>query len=179
LSNAVSPISCIEGLAQLLSDAELRQQYAKDPELVAGQLGICAGERHLFIALPVEQLAIQAELLLKKRMREAWKIIPLSFNGLGEAAATHFYAYAGRYWPDTWRRHVQDAWHFCRYLQDEGLPWNRSEWNRLDFVYQRRYCRLGIVSDVMVAGKNTTALQLLYRKDGRMQQRIFYLGTGW
>lgn len=165
----------VELLAKLLSDPDLRDRFAQDPDSVLRQQKLTQSEYELMAQLSIQQVNIQAALLIKKRLREIHKIIPLTLRDLGDNARSIFEKYAGNYWPDTHRRHEQDAAHFCQYLHQNKFKLNKSEWNRMRFVLQRQHYGLGFAADALIRGKKTFVLQLLYRYKSMPREWRLYL----
>lgn len=161
-------------LARLLSDGALRQQFIAQRQVFLDSVNLSAGERQMFEQIDTAQLHTQAELLIKKRFREINKIIPLTLRKLGKGAYGLFSEYAEHHWPDSHRRHEQDAASFCAYLIQSAKTLNQSEWNRMRFVLKRRRWGLGVASDARVRGRATVVMQLLLRYKNRPREWRLY-----
>lgn len=170
-------ISLVEALALLLSSQELRKDFALDPERVAINLHVNKSEREAFVVLNVSHLEMQANVLLKKRQREVFKLLPLTCKGLGETFNDVFRDYANAYWPDSHRRHEQDAYQFIRYLMDSGREYNQGEHNRVQFLHQGRKWHIGFVPDAVIKGRKVLAIQVLYRMKFLVKEKQLYLGA--
>jgi len=169
------PIDFVTALAALLSQSELRTRFAQDPALVADELNIADGDRAMFIALQPEHVHAQANLLMTKRMKEVYKHLPQTYLQLGNDATTFFKSYAANNWPQTHRRHQEDAYQFCHYLKAHRLPVTQSEFNHLAFLRSGRHISLALAKDVLIKGHRFPAIQLFYRRKGITGQWRLYL----
>jgi hypothetical protein len=150
-------------LAQLLVNPALRNTFSSNPRTAADLLNVVDSDRSMFVSLCVAQIERQAGLLITKRMRETFLLLPLTAKVLGSKAAAYFSEYAVEYWPDTHRRHATDALNFCQYLRRRRLPFNQSEYNRVRFNNARQRFRVCFVKDALIDGKRHYAFQVLYR----------------
>ena len=170
-------ISLIEAMALLLSNPKLRKEFSISAVDIAETLNVNDKERCLFCALSVDQLNQQAELLIKKRMREVYKFLPLTFQLLGDRTLNLFNQFAISFWPRSYRRHQEDAWRFCQYLKDNGYTYNCSEWNRISFKQEKKKWKLKVVHDAFINKKQLVAIQLLFRIGHSVKEKQFYLGV--
>ena len=162
-----------KALARLLSDRGLRESFHRDRAEVARRLGVSNGHLSTFLSIDEAGLAVQAETILKKRFHEVAKLLPHTVGQLGWKAKTHFWTYAESYWPSEYRRHLDDAVHFCRFLLDFPASYvYRSELNRLRFALEGRRLAVHAVSDLIVAGKPRRAIQVLYRGSERQPRQL-------
>ena len=165
----------VSALAQLLVNPALRDTFSSNPQTAADLINITGADRQMFVSLPVAQIERQARLLITKRMREAFVMLPLTVKALGSSAAAYFSEYAAEYWPDTYRRHAMDALSFCNFLRSRKLACNQSEYNRVRFKNETKWFRICIVKDAMTKGKRHYALQVLYcRKSYYGEWRIYF-----
>ena len=162
-------------LAQLLVNPALCETFVTNPDAAADLLNLSPAERTLFVTLSATQLKRQAQLLISKRMRAAFEQLPLTVKSLGVDSASYFKEYAQAHWPNTYRRHNEDALHFCQFLCKHGLVYNQSEYNRIRFRCTGQRLRVCLAKDTMVNGKLSLALQVLYRtKTGQGEWRIYF-----
>lgn len=171
----MQPENVVEALALLLSDAGMRRRFSENADIVINELKLNAQDRRLLQSVSAQQLEIQAQLLIKKRLREVYKIVPLTMKGLGTTVFSVFAQYAVQYWPQSHRRHEQDAARFCAYLKQCQHPYNRSEWNRMRFVLRGYRYWFDFASDALVKGKKSCVLQVLYRRKHIPMELRFYL----
>lgn len=165
----------VTALARLLSSQALRRQFKSDPQGVADALKITEPDREYFVTLMPEQIDSQAALLLSKRKREVYKIMPQTFKQLGKRLASVFMEYANGYWPGGHHRHMLDAFQFCRYLKKHNLPFNHSEFNHIKFLRSRNKIGVAVAKDVTVNGRYYPAIQFFYRLRGITGQYRLYL----
>ncbi len=120
-------MDAVEALARLLSDSTLRERFCETKELVARQL--CADESDIGILLSVDPAGLrrQADLLIAKRTRAVFALVPNSLSGRHKL----FVEFAGGHWPEGHRRHDVDAWLFLRELNRIGLRYCLGEYVRL------------------------------------------------
>src|SRR4051812_929882 len=79
---SVNEIDFSTALGRLLRDAALREQFARDPALVAALLQVRDGERAEFAALSPEEIEVQATILLRKRFDAVRRLIPVTMERL-------------------------------------------------------------------------------------------------
>lgn len=168
-----------EVLAQLLTQAPLRQWFAQDPVACAAGLGLDQQVQQQIAALDAGSLERQAQSLIDKRRLEVGALLPATFARVGHTLPWHFAAHAAGSWPTGEHRHVLDALAFARYLREQGLPLCRRELNFLQFQLRGRswkqplalhavYCRVR-------GGHMRPALQLLYFWRGQFREHLLYL----
>jgi len=167
-------IDFITALSRLLSEPVLLKEFTADAPATAERLNIIESDRSIFLSLVPEQVSKQAKLLITKRMREVYKYMPQTFNLLGIESFNCFKNYAITHWPNTYRRHLEDAYQYCIYLKTRQLPVNQSEMNYLRFLKGRRYLGLALAMDVPVKGSYAPSIQLFYRKKGTPGQMRLY-----
>lgn len=164
----------ITALARLLANPALRKTFRSNPRKAADLLNLTGADKSMFVALSATQLERQARLLINKRMREVFTVLPLTVQGLGANAAAYFSDYAAEFWPDSHRRHTVDAWNFCNYLRDRQLPFNQSERNRVWFHHKRARIGVYFTKDRFINGKARYAVQVFYRhKDRQGEWRVY------
>jgi hypothetical protein len=114
-------------LARLLSDPTLREQFLANRQSVAWEL--CPDEADAAVLLAVEAAGLrrQADLLIAKRTRAVFALIPNSLSGRHRL----FVEWAGSYWPEGYRRHELDAWSFLTEVNRRGLRYCVIEYLRL------------------------------------------------
>lgn len=171
----MKPIDFVTAMAILLSRPELQERFAYDAHQVADQLNLVDPDRSMFITLSPQQISTQANLLITKRLKEAYNFLPLTFTLIGKDGATYFTSYATTYWPHTHRRHVEDAFQFCHYLKIHHYPVNQSELNHLTFLRSGRRFSLALAKDALIRNHCRPAVQLFYRHNGTTGQWRLYL----
>jgi hypothetical protein len=170
----LKPVDFVTALGQLLSNPALQTSFAENPHAVAELLNVENKDRALFTSLSPQQIHTQAKLLVTKRMREVYKFLPVTFKILGNDVTELFSQYAITYWPNTYRRHQDDAYQFCRYLKQHRIEYNHSEFNRIQFIHSQHFLGLSIARDAFVKGGKVRALQLFYkRKETPGEWRLF------
>lgn len=173
--STVTESTFTSALAQLLANPVLRDTFVANPDTAADLLQIAPADRPLFVSLPATQIKRQAQLLITKRMRATFEQLPITVKYLGAESSLYFCDYATRYWPDTYRRHKEDALRFCQFLVGQKLPINQSEYNRVRFHCSGSRWRVYLAKDVMINGQSHLALQILLHIKGRHNElRIYF-----
>jgi len=112
-------------LARLLSDANLRAEFASD------RVGFCAAypvdTRTSLLQLDCAALERQARTLLSKRLHEVGLLAPRTCALCGPNLAQLFDKYAQGSWPTSHLRHLVDAVQFARWLRAGGYAIDKSE----------------------------------------------------
>lgn len=171
----MKPINVVTALSRLLTKPDLLDQFESHPGKIAALLNVAEEERPCFVALSPQQIRAQAKLLITKRQREVYTLLPHTFNQLGTDVTAIFEKYAVDYWPNTHQRHLEDAIQFARYLKSQPFPVSQDELNHLQFLSSGRRIRLALVKNTRIKGKWLPALQLCYRSKGTINQWRFYL----
>jgi len=110
----------LDVLVELLTNEETRASFAQAPSSFATQWPLSTADRARLIALDVDELQLQAEVQMKKRLHEVMEMIPLTVQLLGGRFASSFRAYAKTApWPTGHLRHVEDAVAFAQWLERE------------------------------------------------------------
>ena len=165
-------------LARLLRDATLREQFAREPALVAARLQVRADEREQFAALSAEEIEIQATILLRKRFDAVRRLIPVTMEHLGDRAWESFLAHARRFWPEASAMEISDTENFCAHLAaTEPSALCPAEMNRLRFHLNRRPVALHFVRELRLRGRTRSALQLLIRRGRGWSEYAFYFAV--
>lgn len=104
-------------LAQLYTNAELRERFFADPLKIGAELGLSADETGDLARLSAAQVNLFAGSLHHKRLQEVRVLLPLTTCALGERRmAALFYEHARSYVPRGVRKHRTDAAAFADYL---------------------------------------------------------------
>jgi hypothetical protein len=107
-------------MARLYLDAGLRRAFLSDPPGVARPFGL-SDEEIAEIALVVpEEIGSFADSLLKKRMHEAGKMLPLTRSVLQESFGPRFIGYVEAAPGSSELNRREDVLEFCRYLEREA-----------------------------------------------------------
>lgn len=170
-------IELTTALGRLLRDAALRQLFRQDPTGTARVFGVREDLLSALTSLDPDELDLQADTLLRKRLHEVQRLLPNTFARLGAAAHELFLRYAGNHWPEGHLRHVEDAAAFEQYLLQYGRDYVcLSELNRVAFLASRRRIAVHWAPDVWLSGRRRHAIQILYRLRGCPRQLVLYLG---
>jgi hypothetical protein len=129
-------------MARLYLDAGLRRAFLSDPSGVAGPFGL-SNEEIAEIALVVpEEIGSFADSLLKKRMHEVEKMLPLARSALHKSFGPLFIKYVDAAPVSSEMNRREDALEFCRYLEREELGAVRDaarfELARIEFYSGKR-----------------------------------------
>jgi len=164
-------------LARLLSESALRAEFTSSKERVLGGFELSRGDREGLLGLDACDLELQAQALVTKRRTEVASLLPDTFALLGiERSAALFAMYAETNWPDTHRRHLEDAVKFGEYLQRVGAPVSESELNLLRFRLQGRHFSVRVIEHATAKRRMRSALQILIRIGSRQRSAILFLG---
>lgn len=164
----------VTALGQLLSSPALRASFAANPHGVADMLDVDNKDRALFTSLSPQQVNTQAELLITKRMHEVHKFLPQTFRILGNDGTDLFYNHAINYWPNSYRRHHEDAYQFCQYLKQNRISLDQGEFNKIRFILSRKHLGLSVARDALIDGKKYPVVQLFYKyKETYGEWRLF------
>lgn len=161
-------------LAQLLTNPALRETFLSNHDTAADMVNLLPTERPRFVSLLALQVNRQTQLLINRRMRAVFEQLPATVRFQGGVSAKYFTAYANGYRPHTYRRHSEDALHFCQFLRTRRLPYNQSEYNRVRFQCNRTRLRVCLAKDAMFNGKLHFALQIFFRVQGKLRERRIY-----
>jgi hypothetical protein len=129
-------------MARLYLDETLRRAFLSDPSAVAGPFGL-SNEEIAEIALVVpEEIDSFADSLLKKRVREVEKMLPLTRSALQESLGPLFIKYVDAAPGSSEMDRREDALEFCRYLEREETGAARDaarfELARIEFYSGKR-----------------------------------------
>jgi hypothetical protein len=164
-------------LARLLSDQRLRQSFKNDAAAMVAKLGLDGADRAAILALDATDLDRQALALVSKRRAEALRLIPSTLRCLGSSrAAELFEGFAETFWPQSHRRHLEDAVAFGAYLERMGEPFDAAELNRLAFRLHQKRVSIRWIDEQLVGGKHRRAVQVLVRPRKRDHDWLLYFG---
>lgn len=167
-------------LGRLLTNGQLRQEFVSDPAQSAAHLGVREEDHTTFISLSPKALVAQAEGLLRKRMCEVSKLLPMTRRKIGDRFTELFRSHAERFWPAGHRRHEVDAHAFCELLasvNDPGLC--RAEWVELRLRLNPHGITICYVPDLSVGGFTRSAVIIHVGLGRFFTKRIsLYLGIG-
>lgn len=117
-------------LARLLTDPEFRARFEQDRPTTLASLGLVPDDHEALLGMAQAQLQLFAESLLQKRLQMVQKLLPRSYELMGENFRDLFRRYASQPIPDTSQKHLQDALQFVVFLRRE-LPANQLLWREL------------------------------------------------
>ena len=104
-------------LAQLYTNAALRERFFADPQAVGEELGLSAAEVQQVAQLSTQQVNRFANSLYSKRLGEVCKLLPLTSRVLDKQFAILFRRYAETYVPQGIKKHHDDAISFATFMQ--------------------------------------------------------------
>ncbi len=137
-------------LARLFTDECLRQNFLSAPEKIGAENGLSELETKDLKTILPDQLNFFADSLYWKRLREVERFLPLSRKILNDGFEKLFREFSQNFNPQTVKKHLEDAFEFCRFLQEQNISefaQNTAKFERakLEFYgYGRRLvvCRL-------------------------------------
>ena len=175
--NCSSTIDFTTALARLLCDGARRDLFRANPANTARELNVRAEDQAAFLALSPEELEVQAEVLLRKRLDQIKALGPITCARLGTGLWPRFREYARDHWTAS---EQQDALAFCEHLfKIDAETVSRSEWNRLRFIASPARIHIRFVRDLRVGNRERSGIQILQRRNGsRVSERWFYLAFG-
>lgn len=176
---SVNEIDFPTALARLLRDTALREQFAREPAVVAARLQVRADEREPFAAMSVEEIEIQATILLRKRFDAVRRLIPVTMERLGDQASECFLVHARGYWPEATAMEINDTEIFCTHLAaTEPAALCPAEMNRLRFHLNRQPVAVHFVREFRLRGRTRRALQVLIRRGRGWSEHALYFAAG-
>lgn len=104
-------------LAQLYTNAALRERFFADPQAVGEKLGLSAAEVQQVAQLSSQQVNLFANSLHAKRLGEVCKLLPLTYRALGKHFALLFRRYAETYVPKGIKKQRDDAISFATFVE--------------------------------------------------------------
>ena len=116
-------------LARLYTDTALRQRFLSDPEAVGREFGLDREQTSQFDRLSGRQVSFFAESLIRKRLGEVRKLLPLTRKVLGKEFDALFHQYAERHRLVMPKPHQNDATAFCAFLEKAaGMDVVKNPW---------------------------------------------------
>src|SRR5688572_25480713 len=103
-------------MARLYLDEKLRHAFLSDPPAVAGPFGLSEEEIAEIALVVPDEICSFADSLLRKRMREAAKMLPLTRGVLNESFGPVFIKYVDATPASSEMGRREDVLEFCRYL---------------------------------------------------------------
>lgn len=161
----MTEIDFITAFSRLLRDGRLRAAFALDSRALATELRLAAGDLAAWMQLVPEEVEVQAQVLIRKRLDQVVCLIPETAWRLGQTLWPKFLECARTYWPEGPRPVADDAMRFCQWLRqvDAGMV-SRSEWNRIRFLLSgRRMAVFWIWQDTVPQGRLHGAGRGVYR----------------
>jgi hypothetical protein len=104
-------------LAQLYTNAALRERFFADPQAVGEELGLSDAEVQQVAQLSTQQVNLFANSLHSKRFGEVCKLLPLTYRVLGKHFVLLFRRYAETYIPQGIKKHRDDAISFATFVE--------------------------------------------------------------
>lgn len=103
-------------LAQLLTDANVRERWLENPSQAGNALALSPEDVTALASLPAPLLQRQAQALLSKRRLELKKLLPLTFRCLGPHGEFLHDHFAQHFFPDGFNPHRSEALAFAHWL---------------------------------------------------------------
>jgi len=103
--------------ARIYTDEALRREFFLAPERIGKENNLTDRETAELAAVYPEELNLFAESLVWKRLREVEKLLPLTLRHSGENFENYFRNFSQNFNPQSVKKHLEDAIHFCNYLQ--------------------------------------------------------------
>ncbi|HEX3246401.1 MAG TPA: hypothetical protein VHX16_13415 [Chloroflexota bacterium] len=116
-------------LAQLYTDAKLRERFFSDTHAVSEGYGLSPDEARQLSQISPTQVTFFADSLRRKRHNGIAKLLPLSARALGERFAELFTEFADTFVPSGANKQRQDARAFASFIEgiaqgrQMGPPW--------------------------------------------------------
>ena len=104
-------------LARIYTDAAFRQRFFSNPRAVGEEIGLPAQDAQQMAQLCSCQVDFFAGSLVRKRLNEVAKLLPLSNRAWGERFSVLFRRYASEHGSQECSPHRKDALAFCKYLK--------------------------------------------------------------
>jgi len=120
-------------LAKLYTDAEFRRAFLSKPEKIGAENLLDESEISEIGEIMPEELEFFAESLFWKRLREVEKFLPLTRKLSGDDFIEHFREFSQTFHPQSVKKHFEDAFEFCRFLQKRHI----SEFARSAAKFER------------------------------------------
>jgi hypothetical protein len=136
-------------LARLLTDPGFRDQFLSEPDLAGRDLGLNESEVKELLEIAGRELGVFAESLVRKRLREVEKLLPITKRLAGDRFRKAFTEYAPTFNSQAIKRHFEDAVKFSTFIEEWDLSEQvrdaaRFERTRLTFFNEGRvfgHCR--------------------------------------
>jgi hypothetical protein len=108
-------------LAKLYTDAEFRRAFLSEPAKIGAENFLSETEIREIAGIMPEELNFFADSLFSKRLRQVEKFLPLTRKVLGEVFKSTFREFSQGFNPQTVKKHFEDAFEFCGYLQKQNI----------------------------------------------------------
>lgn len=116
-------------LSRLYTDAALRKRFLANPESLVKEFGLDEHQMRELAQLSAQQLNFFADSLIRKRLGEVRKLLPLTSQALGARFGKLFWRYAESHRLTMPQPHRKDAIAFCAFLKESArselseVPW--------------------------------------------------------
>jgi hypothetical protein len=104
-------------LARLYTDEVFRRDFLQEPLKIGTENGLDETEIDELSKVMPDELNFFSESLFVKRLREVEKLLPLTHKVLAKDFPKYFRQFTNNYNPQTVKKHLEDAFEFCKYLQ--------------------------------------------------------------
>ena len=106
-----------QGLAQLYTNAHVRERFFADPHAVGETWGLNPDEAGVLAQLSAQQVNVFARALQHKRLSEVRTILPLTHRVLGKRFASLLMGYVETHLPYGIKKQREDALAFAAYIE--------------------------------------------------------------
>lgn len=106
-------------LARLFTDESLRQSFLADSIKIGAENGLNDAEIYDLQTILPDQIEIFSESLYWKRLRETEKFLPILKANLMKDFEIFFKEFSQNYHPQSVKKHLEDAFEFCKFLQKQ------------------------------------------------------------
>lgn len=107
-----------QALARIYTDSKLRDNFLANPDVVGISLGLNCQEIIDLSKISRQQVNLFAASLKNKRLKEVYKLLPLTYKVLGKKFDSLFIKYSETYLPSGSKKHLSDAIAFSNFLQE-------------------------------------------------------------
>jgi hypothetical protein len=178
-------------LSRLYTDADFRKLFSLDPQAALKTMGLEEEDALQIATLKPQQLRFFAHSLIRKRLGEIKKLLPLTRYALGEVFDPLFRSYAANNRLESGEAHQKDAVRFCWFVHEHaraelsGVPWGidalRFEAAHLESTIRGRYLSVKFFRYPVQAGagriteagsmpkRATLAIWLRFRSSGPLR----------
>lgn len=108
-------------LAKLYTEPQFRQKFLDEPIKIGAENGLNEAEIKEISEAMADELKFFSDSLFWKRFREVEKLLPKTKETLGKDFEQLFREFSANYFPDSIKKHLEDAIEFCEFLETKSL----------------------------------------------------------